>query len=139
MKVGHLKILVVIVGIVCSIPILTACGPQVINVGESQDFHMTLSATSANAGEITFHVTNNATDMVHEFVIVKTDLAVDKLPLGDDGNVDEDKINHLDEVEDIAPGESKDLKITLEPGHYVFMCNLPAHYVQGMRAEFTVK
>jgi uncharacterized cupredoxin-like copper-binding protein len=139
MKLGLSKMAVVMAGVICAIPFLSACGPQVINVSESEDFHMTLSAATANAGEVTFHVTNNATDMQHEFVIVQTDLAMDKLPLGDDGNVDEDKINHLDEVEDISPGESKDLKITLAPGHYVFMCNLPAHYTQGMRAEFTVK
>jgi uncharacterized cupredoxin-like copper-binding protein len=122
-----------------AIPLLAACGgPKTINVTETEDFHMQLDNTSARAGEITFHITNDATDMVHEFVVVKSDLGDGDLPLGDDGNVDEDQINHLDEQEDIQPGESRDLVITLEPGNYVLMCNLPDHYGKGMHAAFTV-
>jgi uncharacterized cupredoxin-like copper-binding protein len=119
--------------------LLAACGPQTVNVGESEDFKMTLSTNTGSAGKITFHVTNNATDTVHEFVVVKSDLAEGALPVDADGNVDEDQINHLDEVEDIQPGESQDFTMELQPGNYVLMCNLPDHYKQGMHASFTVK
>ena len=139
MKLRHMKLYIGLFIATAFALSLSSCGPQVINVSETEDFHMILSADSASAGEITFHVTNNATDMLHEFVVVKSDLAEDQLPLDSDGNVDEDKIDHIDEVEDINPGESKDLKVKLEPGHYVFMCNLPNHYNQGMHASFTVK
>jgi uncharacterized cupredoxin-like copper-binding protein len=54
------------------------------------------------------------------------------------------------EVEDIEPGSSKDLTVTLEAGRYVLFCNLIAsesdgptmdgrsHFAEGMYAEFTV-
>jgi uncharacterized cupredoxin-like copper-binding protein len=136
---SHLRRITLLVLFAGVLTFLAACGPQTVNVGESEDFHMTLSTNTGTAGKITFHVTNNATDTVHEFVVVKSDLADDALPLGSDGNVIEDQVNHLDEVEDIQPGESKDLTMDLEPGNYVFMCNLPDHYKQGMHASFTVK
>jgi uncharacterized cupredoxin-like copper-binding protein len=73
-------------------------------------------------------------------VIFKTDLAPDALPLGDDGNVDEEGegVEHIDEIEDITGGSTQSLTVTLDAGNYVFICNLPGHYQQGMHAAFTV-
>ena len=42
------------------------------------------------------------------------------------------------EIEDIAPGTTKSLTLTLQKGHYALVCNLPGHYKAGMRAK-TVK
>jgi len=61
--------------------------------------------------------------------------------LTSDGNaVNEDGagVTHIDEKEDIAKGATTTLSVTLEPGKYVFVCNLPTHYKLGMRAGFTV-
>ena len=121
------------------VPLLAACGgPTTITVTETEDYQIQLDKDSAKAGEITFHITNDATDMVHEFVVVKTDIADGDLPLDADGNVDEDQFTPIDEQEDIQPGETRDLVVTLDPGHYVLMCNLPDHYGKGMHAGFTV-
>jgi uncharacterized cupredoxin-like copper-binding protein len=123
-------------------PVLAACssGPAMINVTEAT-YSLALDKDSAKAGTITFHVTNNATDQPHEFVIFQTDLPADSLPLNSDGDVDEEGegVNHIDEVEDIQPGESKDLTVDLQPGHYALICNMPGHYTQGMHVDFTVK
>lgn len=103
------------------------------------EFKIELGATSAPAGPVTFQLTNGGTT-VHEFVVFKTDLAVDKLPLVADGTeVDEagDGLTAVDEVEDIAVGATAGLAVDLPAGHYVLICNLPAHYTSGMRAEFT--
>lgn len=80
--------------------------------------------------------------MVHEFVVFKTDLAADKLPLAADGaTVDEAgagaSLTLVDEVEDIAVGATASLAVELPAGHYVAICNVPAHYTSGMRVEFT--
>jgi uncharacterized cupredoxin-like copper-binding protein len=45
----------------------------------------------------------------------------------------------VDEVEDIAPGTSAPLNLTLDPGSYAVICNLPGHYANGMHTTFTVE
>ncbi|MGZ4189647.1 MAG: plastocyanin/azurin family copper-binding protein [Actinomycetota bacterium] len=35
-------------------------------------------------------------------------------------------------------GTSKTLTITLKPGHYALVCNLPGHYRMGMHQDFVV-
>ena len=103
------------------------------------DFKVEPAETSAPAGELTFDITNDA-EQTHEFVIFKTDLAPDALPVGDDGDVDEEGegVEHIDEIEDITGGSTQSLTVSLDAGNYVFICNLPGHYEPGMHAAFTV-
>jgi uncharacterized cupredoxin-like copper-binding protein len=105
------------------------------------EFKIELSPTSAPAGPVTFQITNAGTT-VHEFVVFKTDLAADKLPLAADGaTVDEagagSAVTLVDEVEDIAVKGTPTLAVDMPAGHYVVICNIPAHYTSGMRVEFT--
>jgi uncharacterized cupredoxin-like copper-binding protein len=102
------------------------------------DFTITLDESSAAAGELTFDVTNDA-EQTHEFVIFKTDLAEDALPTNEDGTVDEEGegVELIDEIEDIEAGSTESLTVTLDAGSYVFICNLPGHYAQGMHTSFT--
>ena len=79
---------------------------------------------------------------VHRFVVFKTDLTADKLPLAADGaTVDEagagPSLTLVDEVEDIAVGATPSLSVDLPAARYVLTCNVPAHYTSGMHAEFT--
>jgi uncharacterized cupredoxin-like copper-binding protein len=101
-------------------------------------FSLTPSATSAPAGSVTFNVTNAAAADVHEFVIVQTDLAADQLPVAADNTVDEAAVTVVDEIEDIAPSGTGTLTVDLAAGHYVLICNVAAHYSQGMHSDFTV-
>jgi uncharacterized cupredoxin-like copper-binding protein len=107
------------------------------------DYHILPKVTSVPAGDVTFKITNNGT-FVHEFVV---DKAADssKLPLESNGEVNEDAISdadHIGEVEDLDPGKSEDLKVTLDAGDYVLFCNRVdgdvVHFKQGMHADFTV-
>jgi len=68
-----------------------------------QEFAVIPDTTSAPAGEVTFTVTNAGPDDVHEFVVVKTDLAPEALPTESNGSVDEagEGIEPVDEIEDI--------------------------------------
>lgn len=105
------------------------------------EFKIDLGATTAPAGSVSFDLKNNGTT-THEFVVFKTDLAADKLPLSEDGtevNEDGAGITAVDEVEDIEAGKTANLKVDLPAGHYVLICNLPAHYTSGMHVEFTTK
>lgn len=47
-------------------------------------------------------------------------------------------MTHIDEIEDIGAGESKQLTVKLDPGKYVLIWNLPGHYGLGMRTGFEV-
>jgi len=119
-----------------------ASGPSQVDVSLTT-YVITLSTDSVNAGEVVFHVTNDATDLVHEFVIFKTDLPEDQWPLNAENIVDEAGagITFIIEVEDVEQGTSKDLTVTLEPGRYVLLCNTAEnnHYTRGMHIVFTVK
>ena len=114
-----------------------------------QEFAVIPAASSAAAGDVTFDVTNEGPDDVHEFVVFKTDLAPDALPTAADGSVDEEGegVELIDEIEDIAVGDTPTLTVSLDAGSYVFICNIVeeeggetiSHYQQGMRVAFTAE
>jgi len=142
MKTQKLPILVILALVLA--PLLSSCGgPSKIDVALTT-YKITPSSDTAKAGEVTFHVHNDATDLTHEFVVFKTDLPEDQLPLTAEGIVDEeaDGLTSMGEVEDVTPGTSKDLVLNLEAGNYVLVCNTDStqlHYSHGMHKSFTVK
>ncbi|HEY8657359.1 MAG TPA: cupredoxin domain-containing protein [Candidatus Limnocylindria bacterium] len=131
---------------IAALVLLAACGgagAPAAQAGGSvavklSDSSIGLDRSSVPAGDVMFKITN-AGSIPHEFAVLKTDLAADKLPANPDkaGKVLED--GNVGEVEDIAVKETKDLSLNLKPGSYVLICNLPAHYGMGMRVAFTVK
>jgi len=129
---------------ILSVSALAGCssGPSKVDVSLTT-YKITLSTDSVKAGDVVFHVTNDATDLVHEFVIFKADLPEDQLPLTGENIVDEAGagITFMNEVEDVEQGTSKDLTVTLESGRYVLVCNTAEnnHYTRGMHIVFTVK
>lgn len=109
---------------------------------------MRLSAdrASAPAGTVSFAVTNVAS-IDHELVILPLadNQQVGARPIGPDGKVDE--AGSLGEASNtggqgagqgIRPGSSGWVTLTLAPGHYELVCNLPGHYGAGMYTELTV-
>jgi len=115
-----------------------------------QEFAILPGSSSAPAGDVTFNVTNTGPEDTHEFVVFKTDLAPDALPTAEDGSVDEtgEGVELIDELEDIAVGDTPSLTVTLDAGSYVLICNIVeeeaggdiiVHYQQGMRVGFTAE
>lgn len=104
------------------------------------------AVSSAPAGEVTFEITNDGPQDVHEFVVIKTDLDVAELPTDADGAVDEagEGMEVIGEVEDLPVGETQTLTVNLDGGSYALVCNIwdeeegEAHYQMGMRTAFTV-
>jgi uncharacterized cupredoxin-like copper-binding protein len=94
------------------------------------------------AGPVTFTVTN-AGSITHEFVVLKTktlssDIEVGKFE-GESARINEDTAGtNVGETGDLQAGATSTLTIDLAPGHYVFLCNLPGHYMQGMHVDVTV-
>ena len=100
------------------------------------------AATTLPAGSVTFTVTNIG-DREHEFVVLQTDTPAADLVVGsfegESGRVDEDTAGtNVGETGDLAAGTTGTVTISLQPGHYVFVCNLPGHYTSGMHTDFTV-
>ncbi len=115
-----------------------------------QEWSINLDVDKAEVGQITFNVENKGPKEEHEFVILKTNLAPDKLPTLADGSADEkgSGVTDVDEVEGIGAGANSAGNFQLARGSYVFICNIVeqdeelgqvAHYVQGMRVAFTVQ
>ena len=112
-----------------------------------QEWAVVPAQDSVAAGDVTFAVSNTGPEDVHEFVVLKTDLDAGSLPTDDTGAVVEggEGITVVDEIEDIPVGESQDLSVALDAGHYVLLCNIyeeteqEAHYEMGMRTNFTVE
>jgi uncharacterized cupredoxin-like copper-binding protein len=99
-----------------------------------------VSTATVAAGPVTFNVTNDSKDMVHEMVLSpikddKTALPYDKVGQ----KVDEDAAGHLGEVAELEHGQKGSLTINMKPGHYILYCNIAGHYVLGMWTLITVQ
>ena len=101
------------------------------------EFFIKPDKTSVPAGRVRFKVTNKGA-IKHEFVVIKTNLAPDKLPVN--GNeADEGVGPSPGEIGNLAPGKTGHLAVNLKPGNYVLICNLPGHYKSGQRAGLNVQ
>jgi uncharacterized cupredoxin-like copper-binding protein len=102
-----------------------------------KDFRIDAPA-SISGGDVTFSVTNDG-PATHEFVIVRSDLPSDELPIGSDGlSADEDAVTSIGEVSQVEYGSTETLSLTLTPGRYVLFCNLEGHYLGGMHSALVV-
>jgi uncharacterized cupredoxin-like copper-binding protein len=114
-------------------------GVQVVHVDE-RDFGIHLSRITLSAGRYVFVDTNRGPSP-HELVMWKTTDPATQLPLRSNHRVNEDSPtlkSALDSGTSLNPGETRLLTTTLDPGHYVIVCNLPGHYIAGMRVDITV-
>jgi uncharacterized cupredoxin-like copper-binding protein len=139
-------------GLAAALPVLAALSLASCGGGETtvdvtlQEFAVILAQESAPAGTITFGVENTGPEDVHEFVVIKTDLAPDALPTDENGAVDEEGqgMEVIDEIEDLPVGEVQSVTVDLDAGSYALICNIwdeeeqEAHYAMGMRSAFTV-
>jgi uncharacterized cupredoxin-like copper-binding protein len=114
-----------------------------------QEWSINPATHTVSAGPTTFNVKNIGPQEEHEFVILKTDFSAADIPKLADGSVDEEAagITSPGELEGIPPGEQKSISFDLEPGKYLFICNLidhgadgvQVHYKEGMVTAFTVQ
>jgi uncharacterized cupredoxin-like copper-binding protein/mono/diheme cytochrome c family protein len=113
-------------------------GATIVKVSLSE-FHVTPDSSSVAAGAVTFDVTNGGA-APHNFRIIKTELAPDKLPIAN-SQVDETQVDVVarSSANFIAVGASDAVSANLTPGNYVLICNVPTHYQSGMHVAFTVQ
>ena len=114
----------------CSARQPPASGP-IVNI-TLRDFEIESSTPVVGQSDIVFRVLNRA-PATHEFVVVRSDVPPDQLPIASDGlSVDEDRLRPVGEIGEIDTGTTEALAIHLAPGRYVFFCNLEGHYLGGM-------
>ena len=109
-----------------------------VNVSES-DYSIKLP-TTLRPGHYAITLTNDGVQP-HELLVLRTDLPANALPVDASGDVIEDSpLLHsaLDSGAGLGPHKTQSLSVTLQPGHYVAVCNLPTHYRLGMRVDITV-
>lgn len=84
------------------------------------------------AGHVTF-VARNVGRIEHELVVVRTTLPHGSL------SKHIRMAAHMAAHVHVAPGQTGRLRLSLRPGRYVLICDLPGHYEAGQHAAFVVR
>jgi uncharacterized cupredoxin-like copper-binding protein len=108
--------------------------------GANANMGITIYRKSIPTGPVAFEVKNNAENSIHEMLVLPIKNTSTPLPyLKNESRLDETKTNSLGEVSELDPGKSGTLKVTLKPGKYLLVCNVPGHYAAGMWTLLTVR
>ena len=98
-----------------------------------KEFTLKPATKSVPAGKVTFVVVNSGR-VDHELVVLRTKGPANTLPLASTRDVYE--VGRVGTTRTIDSGRRKSLTLTLKPGHYSLICNLPGHYRAGQFADF---
>lgn len=101
------------------------------------EFSLAAVPASVPAGRVTFVVRNDGA-IPHEFVVVRSDVAPDRLPQIDQKFVDVSRVEVVGNTGPFDGGQQREQGLDLGPGRYVLLCNVASHYLSGMFAAFTV-
>ena len=132
-------------GTVVDVTLTNAGGPMMGRAGGMM--RLVATPTSVASGQVSFVATNTGS-VNHELVVLPLpgNQIVGTRAIQPDGTVDE--TSSLGEASNscaagtgdgIAPGSSSWVTVTLAPGRYELVCNLPGHYAAGMYAQLTVR
>jgi uncharacterized cupredoxin-like copper-binding protein len=113
-------------------------GLDMANMKMPSDMGLRLSLSTVPAGEVTFQVKNSSTEVTHQVLVFPYVEGKPFLYDADLSMIDEEKAGKLGEVLDTEPGKTGELKLTLAPGKYALICNIPGHFANGMWAVLTV-
>ena len=113
-----------------------AVGPGMMGMGMMS---VRADKTNVKAGDVTFDVTNWSRSVVHEILVVAVDSPDAPLPYDySKQTVIEDQVKKLGDTDELQPNASKSIEVTLAPGDYLLLCNVPGHYAAGMVVPFSV-
>ena len=100
-----------------------------------KEFKVIPSVRSVRAGRVVF-VVRNVGKLSHNFVVLRTNLAPDKL--GVTGSVAKE-VGRQGKTPIFGAGKTRRLALDLKPGRYVLICNVAGHYKAGMYVGFSVR
>lgn len=102
---------------------------------DATEYSFAPTTATAEAGKLTITM-KNVGKIPHELVLLKTSTKADGLKVTG-GRVSED--DSVGEISETDGGVSKAHTFTLKAGTYVYVCNIPGHYMDGMRGTLTVQ
>jgi plastocyanin len=114
-------------------------GGSAVN-GLLDEWRVRADVNTVRAGPVLFTFANVGTQ-VHEMLVTRTDIAPGQIPVDaatNTFNEDDPASKVLDEISEFDPGKTGSVTINLAPGTYQLVCNVPAHYANGMSMAFTV-
>ena len=96
-------------------------------------------ASTIKSGKSSFTISNDGT-APHELLVFKSDLKPSAYPTDAAGNIKEEGagVTLVSDGDNIDPAGSQVRAIDLAPGTYLFVCNIPGHFKQGMFTVVTV-
>lgn len=98
------------------------------------------SPVVAKRGAVKFDVTNLASYIMHEVIVVRITDENQVLPFDESRNkVDTEGLQTLGSVNEIEPNKTASLTLNLSPGKYLLYCNIAGHYMAGMWTVVTVE
>ena len=98
-----------------------------------------LDTEAVPAGKVTFDVSNDSKNLVHEMLVVQVKNYHDSVPYSaKQARMLEDKVKDYGEVSELEPGQSGSVTLQLKPGKYLLICNQPGHYEMGMYTHLDV-
>ena len=112
--------------------------PMKLGMGMKGDMKTAKMAVNANPkvvsrGTVKFNVTNLASELVHEVILAEVNDENKTLAFDEAKNiVDEESIQTLGQVAEIAPSKSASFTLELKPGKYILYCNYGGHFMAGM-------
>jgi len=100
------------------------------------DYRVLPSVTSIATGRVTF-VVHNTDNVPHNLVVLRTSIAPKSLPVtGPHGRAQE--VGRMEGTPVFYAEQTRRLTLSLSPGRYLLICNVPGHYQKGMVAAFLV-
>lgn len=104
---------------------------------DTTEYAFAPTTIAAKAGKVSFSLDNKG-KIPHELIVLKTGAAPGSLKV----NASTSRVSEstsVGEVSETPAGETKSTTLDLKPGTYLYVCNIPTHYMQGMRGVLTVK
>jgi uncharacterized cupredoxin-like copper-binding protein len=136
---NYASILAGVAALCMATPSFAATTVKVMEDGEGGGaMSLTVDQSTVKAGDVVFQVHNDAMTEEHEMVLVKLKSPDQKLAVVQGKHrVDERQLKSLGEVSEIKPGADGALRVKLQPGSYLLLCNIKGHYEAGMHATLT--
>ena len=109
-----------------------------LGMGMKGDMKSAKMAVNANPkvvsrGTVKFNVTNLASELVHEVILAEVNDENQTLAYDETRDmVDEETIQTLGQVAEIAPSRTASFTLDLKPGKYILYCNYGGHFMAGM-------
>lgn len=112
----------------------TPTGPMTVSLRE---WAIDVSTPVTKAGIVKLAIRNDGS-VPHDLVVVKSDLAPNRLPTAS-GRVELSQVTTVTQTALLPPGDRAEASFTVERGRYIVLCNVIGHYNSGQFTSFTVE